>query len=371
MAIGGGPTAAPAREGLQLSLAAADLYGDLRLAPLLRRLLAHSDRLLGVVAGSISLLDASRQSYRKMAEHGVSCELGQSFPLDEGLTGQVVARRGPVVLRRYSAVPGGHLALGHPARDGAAAAVPLWWRGEVVGANVVFAGRERRFTAGEIDELELLTQVGAAGIVKAGEGDPSLAGLLRGHHRADDVSAAGRAVVTETGSARPLPPTLAGVAVDLVTLADRAAVRRAGARLRVAVVHQPGGVRLLLHDEAGGGTAEDPLGAAVATWQELVAGAGGDVTIEQVPGWGTLLRADLPYEPVATRDEAPASPFTPRERETIGLLALGLSDRQVAAHLVLSRKTVEKHVGAVLRKTGARNRTGAVMAAVARGWLPA
>lgn len=327
MAIGGGPTAAPAREGLQLSLAAADLYGDLRLAPLLRRLLAHSDRLLGVVAGSISLLDASRQSYRKMAEHGVSCELGQSFPLDEGLTGQVVARRGPVVLRRYSAVPGGHLALGHPARDGAAAAVPLWWRGEVVGANVVFAGRERRFTAGEIDELELLTQVGAAGIVKAGEGDPSLAGLLRGHHRADDVSAAGRAVVTETGSARPLPPTLAGVAVDLVTLADRAAVRRAG--------------------------------------------AGGDVTIEQVPGWGTLLRADLPYEPVATPDEAPASPFTPRERETIGLLALGLSDRQVAAHLVLSRKTVEKHVGAVLRKTGARNRTGAVMAAVARGWLPA
>lgn len=156
-----------------------------------------------------------------------------------------------------------------------------------------------------------------------------------------------------------------------MTLADRAAVRRAGARLRVAVVHQPGGVRLLLHDEAGGGTAEDPLGAAVATWQELAAGAGGDVTIEQVTGWGTLLRADLPYEPVATPDEAPASPFTPRERETIGLLALGLSDRQVAAHLVLSRKTVEKHVGAVLRKTGARNRTGAVMAAVARGWLPA
>lgn len=316
MAIGSEPAGAPAREGLHLGQAAADLYGDLRLTPLLRRLLAHSDRLLGVVAGSISLLDASRQRYSKMAEHGVSCELGQSFPLDEGLTGQVVARRRPVVLRHYSAVPGGHLPLRHSARDGAAAAVPLWWRGEVVGANVVFAGRERRFTAAEIDELELLTQVGAAGIVKAGEGHPSLAGLLRRHHRAGNASGEGWEAVTEVGPVRP----------------------------------------------------EDPLGAAVATPQELVAGGGGG---KQLPGWGTLVRADLPNEPVAAPDEAAASPFTPRERETAGLLALGLSDREVAAHLVLSRKTVEKHVGAVLRKTGTGNRTAAVMAALARGWLPA
>ena len=187
--------------------------------------------------------------------------------------------------------------------------------GEVVGANVVFAGRERRFTADEIDELELLTQIGAAGIVKAGEGHPSLAGLLRGHHRAGNASGEGWEAVTEVGPVRP----------------------------------------------------EDPLGAAVATWQELVAGGGG----KQLPGWGTLVRAGLPYEPVAAPDKAAASPFTPRERETAGLLALGLSDREVATHLVLSRKTVEKHVGAVLRKTGTGNRTAAVMAALARGWLPA
>lgn len=324
MTTGSEPTGAPARAGLQLGLAAADLYGDLRLAPLLRRLLAHSDRLLGVVAGSISLLDASRQRYSKMAEHGVSCELGQSFSLDQGLTGQVVARRSPVVLRRYSAVPGGHLSPGHPAREGAAAAVPLWWRGEVVGANVVFAGRERCFTAKEIDELELLTQVGAAGIVKTGEGHPSLAGLLRGHPRSDTAPTLRRAAVTETGPARPL-----------------------------------------LHDEAGGGEPDDPLAVAMATGPEPVSGAG-----EQVPGRGPLVRTDLPYAPVAGSVDAQPSPFTPRERETVGLLALGFSDRQVAAHLLLSRKTVEKHVGAVLRKTGARNRTGAVMAAVTRGWLP-
>ena len=35
----------------------------------------------------------------------------------------------------------------------------------------------------------------------------------------------------------------------------------------------------------------------------------------------------------------------------------GLPDKLIAEQLVLSIKTVGKHVGAVLRKTGARNRT--------------
>jgi DNA-binding NarL/FixJ family response regulator len=35
----------------------------------------------------------------------------------------------------------------------------------------------------------------------------------------------------------------------------------------------------------------------------------------------------------------------------------GLPDKLIAERLVLSVKTVEKHAGAVLRKTGARNRT--------------
>jgi len=39
------------------------------------------------------------------------------------------------------------------------------------------------------------------------------------------------------------------------------------------------------------------------------------------------------------------------------LMELGLPDKLIAEKLVLSVKTVEKHAGAVLRKTGARNRT--------------
>jgi DNA-binding NarL/FixJ family response regulator len=51
------------------------------------------------------------------------------------------------------------------------------------------------------------------------------------------------------------------------------------------------------------------------------------------------------------------------------LLAAGVSDKELAQALVISTKTVEKHVGALLRKTGSTSRTAAVMRALDRGWL--
>ena len=141
--------------GFHLGFAVADMYSDLRISPVLRRLLTHSRELLQTVAGSISLVDPAGGSYAKVAENGVACQLGRTFPLHEGATGQAVARRMPVVIDDYGDLPAGHLPHGHPASRGAAAAVPLWWRGEVIGVNVAFAGRQRRFTAAEIDAFEL------------------------------------------------------------------------------------------------------------------------------------------------------------------------------------------------------------------------
>ena len=41
----------------------------------------------------------------------------------------------------------------------------------------------------------------------------------------------------------------------------------------------------------------------------------------------------------------------------------------MAARLGLSAKTVEKHVGAIMRKTGTSNRTAAVVTALDNGWV--
>ena len=58
----------------------------------------------------------------------------------------------------------------------------------------------------------------------------------------------------------------------------------------------------------------------------------------------------------AQADERPDA-LTEREHQVRGLMEQGLPDKVIAERLVLSVKTVEKHAGAVLRKTGARNRT--------------
>lgn len=49
--------------------------------------------------------------------------------------------------------------------------------------------------------------------------------------------------------------------------------------------------------------------------------------------------------------------LTDRERQVRSMMEQGLPDKLIAEQLVLSVKTAEKHAGAVLRKTGARNRT--------------
>jgi DNA-binding NarL/FixJ family response regulator len=53
---------------------------------------------------------------------------------------------------------------------------------------------------------------------------------------------------------------------------------------------------------------------------------------------------------------AHAQGLTRREAEIHGLLAQGLNNGQIARQLYISRRTVEHHVSAVLRKTGAASR---------------
>lgn len=52
-----------------------------------------------------------------------------------------------------------------------------------------------------------------------------------------------------------------------------------------------------------------------------------------------------------------AEPLTSQETRVALLVAQGMTNREVAAALFLSPKTVEHHLGAVLRKRGLRSRT--------------
>ena len=62
--------------------------------------------------------------------------------------------------------------------------------------------------------------------------------------------------------------------------------------------------------------------------------------------------------------------LSPRERDVIALLADGCSNRDIAERLVLSVRTVEKHIANVYAKIGARGRGDAAAFAVRNGLVP-
>jgi two-component system nitrate/nitrite response regulator NarL len=63
------------------------------------------------------------------------------------------------------------------------------------------------------------------------------------------------------------------------------------------------------------------------------------------------------------------TPLSPREREVLGLVAQGLTGKEIAARLKLSVSTVRTHVEHAREKLGAHSRAEAVQKATARGEL--
>ena len=76
---------------------------------------------------------------------------------------------------------------------------------------------------------------------------------------------------------------------------------------------------------------------------------------------GRLARQALAREPVAP------GPLTPRERQVLRLLALGLSNDEIAERLVITRRTAQNHVSNIYGKLGLNSRAEAVLYAIRHG----
>jgi len=62
-------------------------------------------------------------------------------------------------------------------------------------------------------------------------------------------------------------------------------------------------------------------------------------------------------------ESSPLQHLTPQEDKIFQLMRLGLSNKQIATQLSISRFTVGKHIQNILRKLGVTNRTQAAQAA--------
>ncbi|MFE9560934.1 response regulator [Streptomyces sp. NPDC006487] len=71
--------------------------------------------------------------------------------------------------------------------------------------------------------------------------------------------------------------------------------------------------------------------------------------------------------PLGSAEALPRASLTGREEEVLRLVATGLSNPEIAESLTVSLETVKTHVGNVLTKLGAQNRTHAVVIAYESG----
>lgn len=361
---------------------AEDLAGEFMLRPLLERILQRSAELMGCDAGSISSVDEAVGTYRKEADIGIRCRSGQEFPLSEGMTGEVVRRRGPVWVDRYESVTGGHISAEERATLKSVIGVPLEWRGRIIGACVLFTrDPDRRFDEEDAQLLSMFARHAALALANAktyeaaeekaqasaavaernrvlreiqdqlGQGVVGLLSHLARADKAVDTPGGVREAVSDARSvtnamATSIRHTLLGLAVSplegrsledalraeldwatsvramdarLVVAGTRVVidhrlahealrisqeaianvVRHANAsRVRVGLVYGSTALSLLVQDDGQGfdrGESGDVDGLGLRRISERALGVGGSVTIDSVPGWGTSVRASLPY----------------------------------------------------------------------------
>lgn len=69
-------------------------------------------------------------------------------------------------------------------------------------------------------------------------------------------------------------------------------------------------------------------------------------------------------------DSTPVEPLTSRELDVLGLVGRGLSNKEIAAELVITERTARTHVSNILGKLGLASRTQAALYAVEHNLVP-
>ncbi len=123
--------------------------------------------------------------------------------------------------------------------------------------------------------------------------------------------------------------------------------------VRLEMPYEAARTRLLLARtlrEVDPEVAEGEARAALAVFEKLGA-------VTEAEATTTVLRE------IETRERAGKTPdlagLTPREVEVLRLVAQGLSDREIASRLVLSRHTVHRHIHSILTKLDLPSRAAA------------
>jgi two-component system response regulator DesR len=133
-------------------------------------------------------------------------------------------------------------------------------------------------------------------------------------------------------------------------------------------------VDLLLRDESGAELCEELRSASPETRILLLSGvgsispavaraSGASGFVSKQLGAGDIVKAvrmvALGMEVFGREEERPGA-LSGREREVVGLIAAGATNREIAKRLYLSPHTVKEHTSAIYRKLGVRNRAEAV-----------
>jgi non-specific serine/threonine protein kinase len=92
--------------------------------------------------------------------------------------------------------------------------------------------------------------------------------------------------------------------------------------------------------------------------------AGEGLSVVEAVEYGLTVEQPSLGDPMAPRNSG--NQLTPREREVVGLVARGMSNREIAEALIVTERTVEAHVSKALGKLGLNSRTQ-VAILVARG----